>query len=266
MIYKKLNLPITDSLRFHYPIKYRHPNKVPVQVSITDHTVEIKAFIDFAPELLAPYKNLKNDKPDPFLLSKGENFTFADAICEGINKNWSGEYCFPWYAYEKESKFKVIVNIIRKDDPESDYDPKQRFARIRFAPFFSPSSFVVSGAWRWFWGIFYSGSLESFSLNWNPRFPGTIYLKPYKHLTRFEQVAAHEFGHLLGIGDAYDAPYRFFYQLDGVSSYMMCYNRKVQNEELEMVLRAHLTKRMQYFPYKVRPGVFFKGLLDHFKK
>ena len=133
------------------------------------------------------------------------------------------------------------------------------------AAFFAPSSFVVSSAWRWIWGIFYCGSPESFSLNWHPRFPGTINLKMYKTLRRFEQVAAHEFGHLLGLGDAYDAPYRFFYHLEGVSTYMMCYNRKVQNEEIEMVLRAHLTKRMQYFPYKFKPGTFFRGLVHHFK-
>ena len=90
-------------------------------------------------------------------------------------------------------------------------------------------------------------------------------MKKYKNLYRFEQVAAHEFGHVLGLGDAYDAHYRFFYQLPNVSSYMMCYNRKVQDQEVEMLLRAHLTRRMQYFPYKFRPGTFFKGLVAHFK-
>lgn len=265
MIYKKLNLPVTDSLRFHYPIKYRRPLSVPVTVNINDHEVEIRAYLEFAPKLLAPYENLKKDEPDAYLSEKPEGFTFADAICEGIKKNWEGMYKLPWFSHDKKNFFWVRVNIIRKDDPDSGADPRQKYARIKFAPFFAPSSFVVSSVWRWIWGIFYCGSLESFMLNWHPSFPGTINLNKYANLRRFEQVAAHEFGHLLGIGDAYDAWYRFFYQAEDVSSYMMCYNRKVQDEEIEMVLRAHLTKRMQYFPFKFRPKTIIRGFVQHFK-
>ena len=147
----------------------------------------------------------------------------------------------------------------------AQYEKGQRFVKVKFAPWYAPSSFVMSSPWRWLWGLFYCGSLESFTLNWSPSFPGTINMKKYKTLSRFEQVAAHEFGHILGIGDAYDAWYRFFYQMKGVSTYMMCYNRKVQNEEIEMVLRAHMTRRMQFFPYKVNIKTIAKGLKETFK-
>ncbi len=59
---------------------------------------------------------------------------------------------------------------------------------------------------------------------------------------------AHEFGHILGLGDAYDAFYRFFYSAPGTDSYMMRFNRKVAPEEILMCMKAHRTGRMQYFP------------------
>ena len=137
MIYKKLNLPITDSLRFHYPIKYRNPLRVPVTLNINDHEVEIRAHLDFAPKLLMPYENLKKDEPDTYLSEKPEGFTYADAICEGIRKNWEGMYHLPWLSHDKKDFFWVRVNIIRKDDPDSGADPRQKYARIKFAPFFA---------------------------------------------------------------------------------------------------------------------------------
>lgn len=266
MIYKKLDLPMADSLRIHYPIRYKNPLGTPVMVILGDNEAEIRAHLRFTPALLRPYENAKGEDPkDSLLKMKPEGFTYADAICEGIKKNWEGTYELPWYSNGSGHKFRVRVNIIRKDDPNAVYEKGQKFAKVQVAPFFAPSSFVMSDFWRWFWGLFYCGSLESFTLNWHPRFPGIINLKRYKTLRWYEQVAAHEFGHLIGIGDAYDAPYRFFYQLEGVSSYMMCYNRHVQSEEIEMVLRAHLTRRMQFFPYKFSLKTFFKGVRDTFK-
>lgn len=268
MIYKKLDLHKADSLRVHYPITYKNPLKTPVMIILGDDEAEIRAHLRFDPKLLRPYENAKEKNgetsPDSVLKTKPEGFTYADAICEGIKENWEGVYELPWYSCNNH-RFHVRVNIIREDDPNAVFEKGQRFAKVQVAPFFAPSSFVRSNWWRWVWGIFYCGSPESFTLNWHPSFPGIINLMQYKTLRRYEQVAAHEFGHLLGIGDAYDAVYRFYYQLEGVSSYMMCYNRRVQSEEIEMVLRAHLTKRMQFFPYKVNIKTFFRGVKESFK-
>lgn len=274
MFYKKRDLEITSNLSEHYPVKYRRPNKAPVQVIVGEHEINIIAYLRFDKRLLKPYKNLiREDNPndtDPFLVDKPEGFTYADGIVEGITKNWSGIYHFPWYKFEKDNRVPVRVTVIRKDDVlsgkcEYEVDPHQRFALVKKAPFFSPSSFVMSYPWRWLWGLPFNGSLESFALNWSPYQPGIINLNQYYSLGRYEQVAAHEFGHLLGIGDCYDAPYRFFYQMPNVNSYMMCYNRKVQDMELEMVLTAHLKRRMQYFPIKFSFKTFIKGIRDSFK-
>ena len=76
-------------------------------------------------------------------------------------------------------------------------------------------------------------------------------------------MAAHEFGHVLGLGDAYAANYRFYYEAPGTKNYMMNRNVRVSEEEVQMVLKAHKTGKMQYFPMEVSLKRFFKGLVKH---
>lgn len=274
MFFRKSSLSTSDSLRSHYPVTYKHLWRYPVQVHVEEHQIHIIAHLKFSNKFLTPYINKvdKGQTPghDPFLTKKPEGFTFADAVCEGIIKNWGRKYDFDWYSYEGRHVFPVKVTIIRHDEVisgkcEQEVSPKQRYVRVQPSPFFMPSSFVMSYPWRWLWGIPFNLSPESIALNWSPKHPGVINLKRYYSLRRFEQVAAHEFGHVLGIGDAYDAHYRFFYQAPEVTSYMMCYNNTVNPIELEMVLKAHLRKRMQYFPFKFNLKRYLKGWVEYFK-
>lgn len=69
---------------------------------------------------------------------------------------------------------------------------------------------------------------------------------------RIARIAPHEAGHLFGLGDAYDAWYRFYYYAPGTEDYMMRSNRHVHPEEVEMLLRAQLEGKMQSFPRKFK--------------
>ena len=125
------------------------------------------------------------------------------------------------------------------------------------------TSYVMSRWWRWGWGLFRSSfHPESFMINWSRRHPGNIHLNLRRKYTkdRFMRVAAHEFGHILGLGDAYDAHYRFYYEVPGTENYMMNSNIRVSEEEAQMVRRAQQTGKMQYFPIKFSAKHFFKRL------
>lgn len=273
MIYKKLNLTFADSIRIHYPIKYRRPCDVPIKLDVQEHGVKIIVFADFSENMLTSYKpyvrpftifnasgaddDIVNDS---LLSSKPDNFTFADAVEEGVKKNWEGSFNFPWYGHDASGEIPVTVEFIRKGSNQAAKYPNQRFVRINQNGILSKSSYVISSMWRWGWGVFKNKTIESLSLNWSPYHPGKMCIRRYKLLYTYEQVAAHEFGHLLGLGDAYGAPYRLFYQADNTVSYMMCHNRKVQNQELEMALRAHLLGSMQYFPVKFSIKNVIRGM------
>lgn len=180
----------------------------------------------------------------PLLLNKAKDsdLTYADMCEEGIKKYWT------------EGGFEVKLIKVNKGDKRP---------HIKILPAnVSKTSYVMSPWWRWIWGLFTTFHPEVFMLNWSPRNPGNIHLnlKTYSTSKWFMRVSAHEFGHVLGLGDAYNAPYRFFYEAPGTEDYMMNHNRHVSPVEAQMVKRAHETGRMQYFPMKFSPKLIFAGI------
>lgn len=190
---------------------------------------KITCYIAFHPSLL---------KTDP-----DYNMTYADACCQGITKYWG------------DAGFEIDLRRI---------DIKNKRPHVNVLPAkMTGTSYVMSRWWRWGWGLFRSSfHPESFMINWSKKHPGSIHLNLRVHtsLNWFMRVSAHEFGHILGLGDAYDAHYRFFYEAPGTEGYMMNHNRKVSPEEVMMVRRAQETGRMQYFPIKFSMSRFIKGL------
>lgn len=254
-----------QTLEQRYPIRYRHPDRVPVQHQITGNKLKIRFFIWYSQKMLKFFP--------------GTNITYADIFEAGVRTNWAGIYPLEWMAddgYEiakAKASFRVLtednnpsdrdvspnapsarvtVEFIRHGSPDAiNYYPKQRFFKVSFTPFSFMSAHVMSSPWRWYWGFFRSYQVESIYLNWSKKYPGKISLQWENSRHSFQQTAAHEIGHLLGVGDAYGASYRFFYEAPDTSNFMMCHNRRVQPQELEMTLTAHLLNRMQYFPKKI---------------
>lgn len=268
-----------ETLWDRYPIRYRNPSRVPVQLIIRGNRLLIRIFIRYAANMLD--------------LFPGTNLTYADIAESGIRKNWSGRFELPWLkddgferAHARASarvltesanpddnslfpnapSIRVCVEIIRQGNRifEKNY-PKQRCVKIRLSNGFLLPAHVSSPLWRWGWGFLGNFQFEATSLNWSVRHPGDVTLHKEANRYLFEQISAHEMGHVLGLGDAYGANYRFFYEAPGTSDYMMCHNRKVQPDEIERMLLAHMTNKMQYFPRRFDWRIFSTGFRREFK-
>ena len=181
---------------------------------------------------------------EPLLEKNPEwDITYADACTEGITKYWG------------DAGFKVNIIRVNKED---------RGPHICVLPAkVTGTSYVMSRWWRWGWGLFRSSfHPESFMINWSRRHPGNIHLNLRVRYGKnwFMRVSAHEFGHILGLGDAYAAHYRFFYEAPGTRDYMMNHNTAVSPEEAAMVRRAQETGKMQYFPIKFSAKRVIKGV------
>lgn len=263
-----------QTLEQRYPIRYRHPERVPVQHHITGNKLTIRFFIRYSTKMLVFFP--------------GTNITYADIFEAGVRSNWAGKYELDWMADDgfeiakAKASFRVLtadnnpserdvtpnapsarvtVEFIRYGSPEAiNYYPKQRFFKVSFTMFSFLPAHVMSPPWRWYWGFFRYYQIESTHLNWSRKHPGRVSLPREATRHSFQQTSAHEIGHLLGIGDAYGANYRFYYEAPNTGTFMMCHNRRVQPQELEMTLTAHLTNRMQYFPKKFVRKTFVAGL------
>lgn len=267
------------TLQQRYPIRYHNPSRVPVHLLAAGNKLRIRFFVRYG-------KNMLENFP-------GTNVTYADVAESGIRKNWGGLYYFPWLAddgFERaHAKANVRVLDNNEDPSEEEISPLQPSVRVtvefvRFGSSTAASDFpkhhfyrvkltsgsifpahVISPLWRWYWGFFRTLQFESLHLNWSRNHPGIITLQKEQDRYFFQQTAAHETGHLLGLGDAYGASYRFFYEAPGTGSFMMCHNRKVQSTELEMVFHSHMTNHMQYFPRKFQHETFISGLRREYR-
>lgn len=138
--------------------------------------------------------------------------------------------------------------------------PPAKPIRVRLSRTTLLPSRVGSPLWRRGWGYFRVGQIEGLGLNWTRTERGLMTMAPYPHMWQIESVAAHEFGHLMGLGDAYGAIYRFFYEAPGTRNFLMRNNRQLSSRELAMVLDAERLNKMQFFPKKFERARFTLGL------
>lgn len=182
--------------------------------------------------------------------------SYAELICEGVSKAWSGTYHFKTAHQPEEIIIRVLIHKA----------PVRKPVKVCVRPLHLRSAYVISPFYRRIWGFFKTLQIESFGLNWTPEHPGKIVMLPFRPSSVVRRVAAHEMGHILGIGDAYGAFYRFYCEAPGTQDYMMHSNRQVQPEEIDMMFKAHQSGRMQFFPKTWKSSRFFLGLWQAVKR
>lgn len=226
-----------------FSIRYRASERTPIQVRIVGNQVSITCRFRYNRRALQP---AVTGQPSP-----------ADLIEAGIIRSWSGTYDLRQTGLDGLTEpAEVRVRIVR----QQGWFNRPRSVPIIVRRLLWMPAHVISPPYRRLWGIIKTGQLESLGTNWSLGQPGRMMLPLGLDPGVLEMIAAHEAGHLFGLGDAYAAIYRFYDAAPGTDHYMMHSNQAVQPAEILMLLRAHQCGRMQYFPRHWQSRRFWRGL------
>ncbi len=239
----------------------------PIKLERTEDKVTITAYIAF-----------KGNYADKRL---DGGYTYAEAAAASIEAKWSGDFMI----YGRRVRVTTEVfslgsspnNVLKPVECEAG----QSFITLKIIGGTLASKIMRSHErLRWTGILKNDETISGWSVSRSSS-PIVIYVtenfqgsRPYKLIGRsgFEGLAAHEFGHALGLGDAYNAGYRggrFPWTLDGFyapKSYevrdrsgnaltvtvpdndMMLFNGRVSDNDMRMVLEAYETGLQQFFP------------------
>lgn len=240
----------------------------PVQITLDKQTLTIEATFRYGASC--------------FNLHPASQIAYADLIEAGIRRKWTTSFevderlqrALELFADRRNlpqkrrpdvtKRLQVEVKIYRHPLHGMTYGdtvkPAEKPIHIRLSRTTLLPSRVGSPLWRRVWGFFRVFQIEGLGLNWTRKERGIMTMAPYPSVWQVESVAAHEFGHLMGLGDAYGAIYRFFYEAPGTDDYLMRNNRRLSSEELAMVLDAERKNKMQFFPKSFEKKRFKAGL------
>ncbi|HAL74542.1 MAG TPA: hypothetical protein DCM45_05540, partial [Clostridiales bacterium] len=169
-----------DSLR----IQYRHPAKAPIQLLIEGNRITIDCCVRHN------WRSLQ--------VSADDGECPADLIEAGIQQAWSGLYQLDWPGFAEPVSVEVVFHR----------DERRRPVKIGLHRLFLMPAHVISPLWRRLWGVFKTSQFESMGTNWSLQHPGRMVLPLGLDTDQLKSIAAHEAGHLFGLGDAYAAIYR----------------------------------------------------------
>jgi len=219
-----------------FPINYRHPARTPIQLFLTSDQLLISCRFHFSRQALTRGP-------------AGSKLTYAELVSAGIKSYWEGHFILPVDGGLYPLSVRVQIST----------SPGRRAIPIMIRKLLFMPAHVRSPFYRLYWGLLRSRHLETIGTNWSKEQPGRMILPFMDDPGQVMRIAAHEAGHLFGIGDAYAAIYRFYDAAPGTEHYMMHSNWAVQPQEILMMLRAHVTGRMQFFPRTFKWERFRKG-------
>ena len=230
----------------------------PVQVTRSGDNINIKAYVDFTGDGDNYFPNNTSNANGTNAAKSG--YTYAEMAAAGIINNWDGLFYGTNYDFEKGKVIKVKTTIYSNDfSPNHFLTPVNASKKQQFLKFNIDNSDVNK-----FLGIKTETQIPhtSFKNPWSISEPGEIYM--YRNYDGngadysrygYAQTAAHEFGHVLGLDDAYAGGSRpeakdtvevpdnpGFYNGD-----IMRDNGNVTANDIEMVWEAWSINKWQYF-------------------
>ncbi len=181
------------------------------------------------------------------LLFPGTKITYKDLIVKGIEENWSGMYIGTEYDFIDGMPINVVTNVI-------SYDRDHRCDMNQLCLYYMVYVKDI--------GCYYKPSAENILPSeelWRVTNPmGNIHISPSKGDTQndYECVAAHEFGHALGLNDLYPKANGFDAHKDDEilcksgelsKNQIMWTNHNVSLNDIEMVIQAFSENKWQQY-------------------
>ncbi|MDD4189405.1 MAG: hypothetical protein PHX37_04900 [Eubacteriales bacterium] len=264
----------------------------PVKVIRTGNSVRISAFVKFTGDADSQFTDtVKSENPISVKKDTCPGETYAEVAANAIMNLWKGDFDVGGQSLNVET-------LIYSNNPSPNNvlkpfsaDKKQKTLKIHIGAGDKGhlSSLPGALAMRSHEGIrIFGGILNNESvLKWSVKKSSSA-IVIYDHIRSsktgkmefigrnwFEQTAAHEFGHALGLGDAYNAGYRggrwvgsldgyyapYCYQVEDENGNRNCVyvpdndimlqgeaHNHVSDNDIRMVLNAYKTGKVQLFP------------------